>query len=648
MTEEQALFVDDAREIIDRLYRDVEELRLARLEGRRRRELAAQIFRRMHTLKGSGGSLGFNSISEIAHEFESVLDGARLGRIELTDPVLETFEEALAEIAQALEPAYRSENTATVERVTERLAAIAADSRQQAVIATGLREALPDDVARTLSEYDLQHALEAIREGARLFTVSATFPLETFDHDFRTLSRLLGESGEVIATVPGEPTTPDAINFRLLYAAEILTAETLRRASALGRIDHAQIKIELPPGEADTPSGSSPALQSTFPATPVRIELRQVDELIATASDLFRQVTTSLLSVASPTNADAVEAGIKQLRARFADFEERLIKLRLVPVRDVFERAVARGGRMTARQLGKKVDFVIIGGDVGIEKSLAEIIADPLLHLMRNAVTHGIESPEKRKAAGKDPVGKVTLAAANHSGRIHITASDDGRGIDVDRVVAAAAEHGIASAGLSLDQCLRLIFRPGFSTAADLSELSGRGIGLDIVDRAMDVAGGEARVATTNGAGTTFAMVAPSALSLIRCVVVNCAGQLYAIDAGCVLDDSGNNFSRDAEPADPQVLDLPLHHLKTLLGQSNGEASEASEAIVWQAPRYSSSSNGAQQCRIGVDAIVARQETLIRGLGRHASRWPGVCGAAELFDGNVALLLDLEELIRNA
>src|SRR4051812_21011016 len=248
MTEEQALFVADAREIIDRLYRDVEELRAARQEGRRRRELAAQIFRRMHTLKGSGASLGFDSISEIAHEFESVLDGARLGRIELTPAVLETFEDALDEIARSLELAPGPDSGTTAERVRQRLGAISANSRQQAVIATGLREALPDDVARSLSEYDLQHAREAIREGARLFTVSAGFPLETFDHDFRQLSRLLGETGEVIATVPGEATTADEINFRLLYAAEILSAETLRRAAELGRIDHAQIAIELAAG----------------------------------------------------------------------------------------------------------------------------------------------------------------------------------------------------------------------------------------------------------------------------------------------------------------------------------------------------------------------------------------------------------------
>ena len=148
---------------------------------------------------------------------------------------------------------------------------------------------------------------------------------------------------------------------------------------------------------------------------------------------------------------------------------------------------------------------------MGIEKSLADVIADPLLHLVRNAITHGIETPDQRRAAGKNPTGRVTLEAANQSGRIQVTVTDDGRGIDLDQVVAAAAQQGISSTRLSEDQCLRLIFRPGFSTSRELSDMAGRGIGLDVVDRAMDIAGGEARVATEKGAGTTVAMIVPAA-----------------------------------------------------------------------------------------------------------------------------------------
>jgi two-component system chemotaxis sensor kinase CheA len=640
MTEEQRLFVADAQEIVERLHRDLEELRIARSEGRRRRELAAQIFRRMHTLKGSGASLGFNQVSQIAHEFEGVLDGARLGRIELTDPVLNTFEDALEAIARGLLAPPANKVEADFAPIVQRLNKLAATGKTQSAISDELRATLPPDIARSLSEYDLQHAREAIREGAKLFDIAAAFDIETFDRGFRDLTRLLGQSGEVIATVPGKPATAEEINFRLLYAAELVTGETLRQAASLGRIACNELEIAGAIPEATPPTDraeekSQP--RGTLAETSVRVEMKQLNELIATAGELYRQTTNALTTLGTTSKAEVVETAGKDLRGRFVELEERLIKLRLVPIGAVLERAAARAGRLAARQLGKEVQFEIVGGDVGIEKSLAEVLADPLLHLVRNSITHGIENPDERKAAGKKPVGCVRLAAANLSGRIHIVVTDDGRGIDIDRIVAAAAEHGIAGTELSVDQCLRLIFRPGFSTSDEISELSGRGIGLDIVDRAMDIAGGEVRVATKRGAGTTFAMIVPAALSMLRCLLVRSGDQLYAIDSACI-DQSltANN-------------ELPLLQLASLLGLSNGNANAEGTMVVWKSPSYSTSnSNGTPRYRIAFDAVVGIQELLVRSLGRHAARWTGLCGAAELVDGTIALVLDLNELIKDS
>ncbi len=642
MTEEQHLFVADAREIVERLYRDLEQLRIARSEGRRRRELAAQIFRRVHTLKGSGASLGFKSVSDVAHQFEGVLDGARLGRIELTDTVLDKFEDALDCIAGSLQAPPSDTADPKFASVTAHLKTLAEQSKQQGAIESGLRSVLPEDIARALSDYDVQHAREAIREGARLFIVSAGFPIETFDHGFRELNKLLGQTGEVIATVPGQPASAEEINFRVLYAAELLSAEVLRQASSLGRIEHSELSIQsgTSPGRSSEKSSTSSPSSSVEP--PVRIGLNQLDDLISSASELFRQTTNALVTLAGSSRTEVVDRTIRNLRGRFVELEERLIKLRLVPVGEVLERAASRAGRIAARQLGKEVEFEIIGGEVGIEKSLAEIISDPLLHLVRNAITHGIEDPLVRRAAGKDPAGHVTLAASNHSGRIHITVTDDGRGIDLNRIVEAAAQHGISGENLSLDQCLRLIFRPGFSTASELSDMSGRGIGLDVVDRAMEIAGGEVRVATEPGAGATFAMIVPAALSMIKCVVVRCGEQLYAIDSACISQPDPLG-----QEADQSLESVPLLDLATLLDPSAAPETNDKVIINWKPPASSLRLNGAGY-RLALDGIVGRHETLIRTLGRHGARWPGVCGAAEMFDGSVALVLDLEELIRSA
>jgi two-component system chemotaxis sensor kinase CheA len=651
MDEERSQFIADARELIEKLYSDLEQLRGARSRGRQRRELAARIFRRVHTLKGSAGSFGLRTVSLIAHDFEGVLDGVRLGRVEITDGVLDAFEDGTDAIARALESAPTEGPSTGAAAVIKRLAALAAETKKQGSIANSLRSTLPVEIARSLSEYDLQHTREAIREGAKLFIVSAGFAIETFDQNFRALTRLLGQSGELISTGPGAPPTEGEINFRLLYAAELVPADILRQANVLGRIEITELTIDSSTAGTKVPEDAFPlGLPLTSMADTVRVDLRQLDELISGASELFRYTTNALLASNAAGDKLPFETATRHLRRRFVELEERLLKLRLVPASEVMGRAAARGGRIAARRLGKQVDFEIVGGEVGIDKSLAETIADPLLHLVRNAVTHGIESPAIRQAAGKSEVGRVRLAAFNEGSRVNITVTDDGRGIDWDRIAAAAAGHGIAnsSTDLSTDQCLRLIFRPGFSTASKVSELSGRGIGLDVVDRAMEQVGGEVRVATELGAGTTFAMIMPATLALVQCLLVECGDQLYAIEStGFTQGEMTKDNGRLESPEDH----LPVFRLRALLGQSASTDTEET-AIVWRARN-----NGAglamdkstnEGYALVVDSVKGHQETLVRSLGRHAARWAGVCGAAELFDGRVALVLNIEELIEKA
>ncbi len=657
MDEEQNQFIADAREIVERLNRDLEQLRAVRSRGPKRRELAARIFRRVHTLKGSAGTLGLQSVSRIAHECEGVLDGVRLGRIEITDDTLDAFEDASDAIARALEAESSQQSEPKTGAVVERLRALAAQSKKQGTIASGLRSALPTEIARALSEYDLQHAREAIREGAKLFIVSAGFALESFDEQFRELSKLLGQSGEIIATVPGEPTTAEQLNFRLLYAAELVPNETLRQASALGRIELDELKIEpFAAGARILPETSPSIAPSSLPgdSVSVRVELDELDELISETSELFRDTSNALESLRGPTNKPAVDAAAAHLRRKFVELEERLIKLRLVPCAEIFERTAARAGRIAARQMGKQVEFEIKGGDVGIDKSLFDAIAEPLLHLVRNAVGHGIESPEARIAAGKNATGKVMLAAFNEGSHIHITVTDDGRGIDLDRIANSATEHGIASSGegFTMDQCLRLIFRPGFSTASEVSELSGRGIGLDIADRAMEQAGGEVRVATEAGVGTTFVMILPASLALVDCVIVRSDDQFYGIRSARVADHRSLDAPELKKISSTNTIDwkgeaLPVLSLRNLLSQAEDEDGyHGRDLIVCQADsNHPARSRSNDRFALIVDSISGKQETLVRGLGRHAARWHGVSGAAELLDGNVALVLDVEQLI---
>src|SRR5882762_4341316 len=339
MDEEQSQFISDAREIVEKLYRDLEQLRSARSQGRQRRELAARIFRRVHTLKGSAGSFGLGVVGRIAHDFEGVLDGVRLGRVEITDAVLDAFEDGTDAIARALESEPSEDTSPSAAAVIKRLAALAAQSKKEGTIAASLRATLPPEIARSLSEYDLQHTREAVREGAKLFIVSAGFAIETFDLNFRELTKLLGQSGEVISTGPGEPPSENEINFRLLYAAELVPGDILRQADSLGRIEISEIPIDSSVPGTNAADASVPAGQaSPDTAETVRVDLSQLNDLISGASELFRYTTNALLSLSASGDKLPFETATRHLRRRFVELEEQLLRLRLVTAAEVMGR----------------------------------------------------------------------------------------------------------------------------------------------------------------------------------------------------------------------------------------------------------------------------------------------------------------------
>jgi two-component system chemotaxis sensor kinase CheA len=340
------------------------------------------------------------------------------------------------------------------------------------------------------------------------------------------------------------------------------------------------------------------------------------------------------------------------LRSRFVHLEERLIKLRLVPLSDLLNGTAARAGRRAARQLGKDIEFEIVGGNVGIDKSLADLIAEPLMHLVRNAVTHGIETPEERRAAGKPESGRIALHGFCEGSRIHIVVSDDGRGIDFQQVAEAATRHGIVARAedLTSDQALRLIFRPGFSTSTEASDLSGRGVGLEIVDRAMTQAGGDVRLTSEPGRGATFAMMLPATLALLPCVIVRTGSQFFCLDSGIVAERvhlSDEDIASGKQQVEWQGEQIPLMRLRDLLADTNGDPPSESRAMLVCRPSEHRHALAAHQKLVGivVDGIAGQQETLVRSLGPYSSLWRGISGAAELIDGSVALMIDLPRLI---
>jgi two-component system chemotaxis sensor kinase CheA len=696
-------FLADADDLIEALFADIEALREKREAGRARRALTAQIFRRVHTIKGTAGAAGLETLSQIAHELETLLDGVRLGRVSLSEPVLDAFEDAAQALSHALAAAARGESSHLPIELLETLRRLAASnssdegqhashhgseaasiptatpSSTSASAATATPALLPEEIAGFLGADDTRRVHEATAEGQRLFLLHVCFGLEDFDVRFRELSAALGQLGELISTLPGaNEAAPGSINLRLLISAEMSAEELGSQVAPFASVSTEELKHEAanrsvsssallereadvaPSDEASTPDASSgPAIAP--PATHIRVELGKLDALIAAAHELRTKagaaLNLALENVAAGALRDDLEAHAQRIGKYFVELEKQLIGLRRVRLAETLERA-ARVGRQAARAVGKDVAFEIVGGEVLLDKSLVEAISDPLLHLVRNAVSHGVETSEERIEAGKTGRGTVRLEALAEDQRVILNIMDDGRGLDLESIARAAVRRGHIEAGRAVtpQQALRLIFSPGFSTARAVSQMAGRGVGLDVVERAVEQLGGEMRVRSDVGTGTTFGMVVPVALALISALVVSSAGESYCVDAGHVVDArlfAPEDVSRvgDEEALDWQGRKLPFVRLRRLLGQPSAEEEVGKRHVVIVSEvkggaEANAGAGGHAYAAVQVDGWnEERAEVLVRRLGAHAAYWQGVSGAAELADGRLALVLDVPRLL---
>lgn len=667
-------FLGEAEELIEVLIGDIQALRARRAEGRARRELVGRIFRHAHTLKGSSAAVELVAIAETAHEFETLLDGIRLGRVAVDDAVLDAFEDAVNSISQMLRAVANEEQPSTPPVLIDRLRRLAHRGESASAPASSMDmarilAALPEDIGRSLSEYEEHRLQEALSEGARPFIVEVNFDLATFDEQFRDLSDALGEGGEIISTLPGmEGAAPDQINFRIVYATEQPVAELSARLAPFGAIKLTELvteqaaEVEATPAEASAEEElESAAPQTIAPLTTlVRVELAELDEMITLAHELLTDTMGALdLSLLSERLARAEQTELEirssRIRRRFAQLEERLIGMRMVPLAQTLARGV-RAGANAARACGKEIDFEIEGGEVRLDKSLADAIADPLLHLLRNAVDHGVETPAERVAAGKNERGRIRLEAVAEGSRVRLQITDDGRGIDPERIRRAALERGVIEQGAELSgtQALRLIFAPGFSTAASVSNVSGRGVGLDVVERAVEQVGGQIQVRSRIGAGTSFELLLPTTLALMPALIVRSAGHRYCIDAshiaeaGLVAKDELERLGETTMIRWRGSL-VPLIQMRDLLAQPpasmNGEQIHVIVSRIAEREDAETPELEAKRAAVVVDGWDGHHEVLVRGLGRHSARWRGISGATELSDGTVALIIDLPRLL---
>jgi len=595
------------------------------------------LFRAVHTVKGMAATMGYGRVTDIAHRTENLLDLLRRGSRPATDELLQLLFRARDALEHAVELSVvgREDELEVVE--------VVADLESAAALLAGPERAAPAPPTATAV------VAPAAPGGGRLVqvTLRAEAPLK----GGRALLAL--KRAQALGAVQGV-TPPQAgfesddfdgrFSFRLDSSA---TAADIERAvRAAGDVEHVSVGGGGEERRAAAPRGGA-AAATAAEATPeksrhIRVDLRRLDELMDLIGELVT-VRGRLNELAAARRDPAVDDVAIQISRLSADLQAGIIQARMTPVWQVFDR-FPRLVRDLARELDKQVAFRVEGKEIELDRAILDELGDPLLHLLRNAVDHGIETPAERRRGGKPPEGEIVLAAVRERASVAISVSDDGRGIDRARILERARREGLVdphAEALSDDQLLRVLARPGFSTAEAVTSVSGRGVGIDVAVTRIRALGGSIDIRTETGKGTSFVLRLPVTLAIVRALIAGVGRERYALPLTYVAEtvEFGVQPTTIVEGREAIVLRnrvVPLVHLRRMLGVS-GDAPRRCPIIVLEM--------GERTSGIVVDGMLGQQEIVVKGFDPPQGTLPVFSGATIMGDGIPALILDAGGLV---
>jgi two-component system chemotaxis sensor kinase CheA len=624
------------------------------------------LFRAVHSLKGLAAMSGLSGLAGFAHELESLLDAMRMGRVELSRERLGEVGEALEEIAAAARRLELGEADPVLpEQVAEKIRRAVAAGRSREERGDGAGPRLPAEMDRMLTDYERHRLQENSRKGWLLALLTLELPLDSFDTGLRNAMDEVSKGGELIGTFPGGGgKDPSRMVFRLLggfppaTTVESLAAragatalEPVGGAGSAFRAGEEPSAPELAALEGQRPDHEPVPSLRPMGGT-VRVPLEKLSHLVNLTGELAFSRWALKRSLGKVLTSATDRTARFEAQKAFADLDRTVTALgraalatRFIPVEQLTARLSRVVGSM-APALGKEVVFEVFGGETEVDKVLAEELADPLMHIVRNALDHGIEPPEERVAAGKPRTGRLTLAVETKGRMVVFTVADDGRGMAADRLVRRAREKGLLTPFEPdpLDP-LELVFLPGFSTAAAVSAVSGRGVGLDVVRANLARLKGSVRVLSTPGKGSTFEVQVPMTLVLVESLLVRTEGFTLALPTSGVrraFRADRTRFERRGESV--IVLDegepLPLFSLAAHLGLGPaGAALDETVVVVEQGPL---------RAGFTVGAIEGMEDVIVKPLDDVIPRSREVTGAAELPGGSLALTIDPALLLESA
>ena len=638
-----ATFFEESREGLDAMETGLLALEGGQLDP----EIINSVFRAAHSIKGGAGTFGFTTIADLTHVLETLLDELRAGKRALEPAAVDAMLSSVDVLRALLREVEHGQpaDPQAVQAVTARLEAVLSGQTTPATAAK-VEDETPDgwqigfapspslfmsgnDPLRIIRELETLGPLEVAARAQRLPGFSQLDPLEAY------LAWDLGLTGKVPRS-----------KIEDTFAWVVDDCELDIRPAAPPSLAAPTPPPAVTAAAAPAPATAAAAATGHEAESSIRVSVDKVDALINLVGELV--ITQAMLKQVSgalePAHAEQLLAGLDLLERNTRDLQEAVISVRMLPVDAVFRR-FPRLVRDLSSRLGKQVRLRTIGEGTELDKGLIEKIADPLVHLVRNSIDHGLEMPDVRRAAGKEETGTITLAASHQGGHIVIEVSDDGRGFNRDKILQKAHERGLNVPDNPTDaQVWDLIFQPGFSTADAVTELSGRGVGMDVVRRNIQALGGEVQLESHTGSGTRVLIRLPLTLAILDGMTVSVAGETLILPLAYVLEALQPQAEDIRTMAgEGRVLRVRGEYLPIVsLSQSYGYGGQVNDD-----PLVVVVEGDGQKIALEVDELLGQQQVVVKNIENNYRRIAGVSGATILGDGRVALIVDIGGLVRS-
>ncbi|MEK4024240.1 chemotaxis protein CheA [Sporosarcina sp. FSL W7-1283] len=652
-----------------------------------------EIFRAAHTLKGMSATMGYEDIADLTHKMENVLDAIRNSKISVTTEILDVVFEAADDLElMVLDIEAGGNGKKDVSVLVDTLNRIEAgeplDLEENAPIAATTEESATAVVTSSGIHYDdfeLTVISQSSEQGFNAYEITVELREDCLLKVARVFMtfEILEKSGEVIKTVPTVEkleneefdqnftivllTHEDAddLKAKIMKVSEIedvrikhITDEYIKKYKQIEFEQHDEQPQEKPNNADTLPAATEKAKAAPKEATQVkktnhassnktiRVNIDRLDILM----NLFEELVIDrgrLQSIASELHNPELNESVERMTRVSGDLQNIILNMRMVPVETVFNR-FPKMVRTLARDLNKKINLEIIGAETELDRTVIDEIGDPLVHLIRNALDHGIESPEERIAKGKPEEGTVTLRAYHSGNHVFIELEDDGAGVNRERVLGKAIERGIVSEEiaptLSDRQVAELILASGFSTAAAITDVSGRGVGLDVVKSTIESLGGHISIDSKEGKGSLFQVQLPLTLSIISVMLVELDQEIYAIPLSSIIETAIVQKSDILNAHNQPVIDfrgtiVPLVDLKEIFEMEDRREEEDFQSIVIVR-------KGESLAGLVVDSFIGQQEIVLKSLGNYLQSVFAISGATILGNGQVALIVDCNALIK--